>query len=217
MPRKATLSKEKIKKKALKILQKSSLEGVTMRKLSAALRVEAMSLYNYYPSKEVLLDDLVDHVFESIDWQPEFGQPWKAQIYDRCCQLRKALLDHPWALGLLESRKNPGFQTLLHHNNVIGCFVESGMSIDNAGHAYALIDSYVYGFVLQELTLAKEADHDINQVAESMLEDFPQDQLPYLYEFTVHKVVGKNYNFGDEFEVGLNLVLNSLKDKQGER
>ena len=60
---------------------------------------------------------------------------------------------HPWAIGLLETRTRPGPATLRHHDANIATFRAGGFSIALTAHAYALIDSYVYGFALQEASL----------------------------------------------------------------
>ena len=50
----------------------------------------------------------------------------------------------------MESRNTPGPATLQHHDAVIGALLEAGFSVAMAAHAYALLDSYIYGFALQE-------------------------------------------------------------------
>jgi Tetracyclin repressor-like, C-terminal domain len=51
---------------------------------------------------------------------------------------------------LMESRTSPGAATLRHHDAVLGCLAGAGFSLELAAHAYAALDSYIYGFALQE-------------------------------------------------------------------
>ena len=67
----------------------------------------------------------------------------------RAGSARQALSRHRWAIGLLESRTNPGPATLKHHDAVIGALRAAGFSVEMTAHAYALIDAYVYGFALR--------------------------------------------------------------------
>ncbi len=60
---------------------------------------------------------------------------------------------HPWAVALMSTRTSPGPATLRHHDAVIGCLRTAGFSITMAAHAFSLLDSYIYGFALQEATL----------------------------------------------------------------
>ena len=77
-------------------------------------------------------------------------------------------------------------------------------------HAYALIDSYVYGFALQEAALPFEGSDTAAAVAGSMIEEFSSGQYPHLLELSAQHVLQPGYAFGDEFDFGLNLILDGL-------
>jgi hypothetical protein len=109
----------------------------------------------------------------------------------------------------MESRTNPGPATLKHHDANIGTLRAAGFSIAMTAHAYALIDSFVYGFALQEAALPFEAD-TVAEVAAPMMELFTTGQYPHLVELTVDHVLQPGYDFGDEFEFGLTLILDGL-------
>jgi hypothetical protein len=70
----------------------------------------------------------------------------------RAISMRQALLRHRWAVGLMEARKRPGPADLRHHNAVFACLREAGFSFQTAVHTYSALDSYIYGFALQEKT-----------------------------------------------------------------
>ena len=63
---------------------------------------------------------------------------------------RTVLRQHPWALGMLESRPTPGPALLRHHDRVLGCLMTAGFPAALATHAFSTIDAFVYGFVLTE-------------------------------------------------------------------
>jgi hypothetical protein len=110
----------------------------------------------------------------------------------------------------MESRTRPGPANLRHHDAVIGRLREAGFSIKLAVHAFSALDSYVYGFALQEQTLPFETPEELAEVAESMLHQFPADEYPHLAE-TIVELTKSSYQFADEFEVGLDLILDGLE------
>jgi hypothetical protein len=123
---------------------------------------------------------------------------------------RQALKRHPWAIGLMESRTAPGHATLRHHDAVIGALRAGGFSVEMTAHAYALLDSYVYGFALQEASLPFKGPETVGEVAEPMMRQFPVGEYPHLVEMATEFVLQPGYDFGDEFEFGLNLILDAL-------
>ena len=100
--------------------------------------------------------------------------------------------------------------TLQHHDAVIGCLRAGGFSVRGAAHAFATIDAYVYGFAVQELSLPMEPGEDTSELAIEILASAPADQLPHLAEMTAEFVGRPDYAFANEFEPGLDLILDAL-------
>ncbi|TDO35175.1 tetracycline repressor-like protein [Kribbella sp. VKM Ac-2527] len=123
------------------------------------------------------------------------------------------LARHPWAIGLLETRTSPGPATLRHHDAVLGTLRTAGFSVQLTAHAYALLDSYVYGFALQETSLPFDGPDTVADVAEPMMAPFSTGEYPYLVELATEHVLQPGYDFGDEFEFGLNLILDALANE----
>ena len=136
------LSRERVLSAALKIADKEGLDGLTMRKLGAALHVEAMSLYNYFDSKEALLAAMIDTVFAEIEL-PMRGD-WKSAMRRRAISALEALSRHRWAVGLMESSTRPGPANLGHHESVLKRLREAGFPVALTAHAYSAMDSYIY-------------------------------------------------------------------------
>ncbi len=111
----------------------------------------------------------------------------------------------------MESRSTPGPATLRHHDAVIGCLREAGFSIVLAAHAYSVLDSYIYGFALQQASMPFKTSAEAVEVAESILRQFPTDAYPYLAEMTVQHVLQPGYDYADEFAFGLALILDGLE------
>ncbi|MCB0961268.1 MAG: TetR/AcrR family transcriptional regulator C-terminal domain-containing protein, partial [Acidimicrobiales bacterium] len=86
-----------------------------------------------------------------------------------------------------------------------------GLSWEMTAHAYALLDSYVYGFALQEANLPATGGVEMADLAASMIEPLPAGDYPHLAEFTVEHVLQPGYDFRREFEFGLDLILDALE------
>ncbi len=203
------LTRGSVVQAAVALADADGVEALTMRKLAERLGVEAMSLYHHVANKDQILDGMVDAVFAEIDL-PVVGRDWRVELRGRCVSARAALARHPWAIGLLESRANPGPATLRHHDAVLGTLRAAGFSVPGAAHAFAAIDSYVYGFALQEAALPFEAPGDLEEVAAGIMEQMPVEDYPHLTEMIVEHALRPGYAFADEFPFGLDLVLDGL-------
>ena len=214
-PPRATLSRDRVLRAALALADDSGIASLTMRKLGEALGVEAMSLYNHVANKIDLLDGMIDLVFSEIDL-PSGGADWKTAMRQRAVSTRKALSRHPWAIGLMESRSSPGPATLRHHDAVIGSLREAGFSIPLAAHAYSVLDSYIYGFALQEASLPFNTAEETAEAAQTILAQFRPDEYPHLTELAIEHVLQPGYDYGNEYEFGLDLILNGLERARAE-
>lgn len=204
------VNKDRAISAAIKLADAEGLSALTMRKLAGVLGVEAMSLYHHVANKEAVLDGMVDAVFSEIQLPRSGNGDWKAEILLRSASVREVLTRHPWAIGIMESRTAPGPAVLRHHDAVLGCLRGGGLSVAMTAHAYALIDSYVYGFVLQEVNLPFTDGDDLGELLDLMMPLLDADDYPHLVELTVEHIMKPGYSFGDEFEFGLNLILNGL-------
>jgi AcrR family transcriptional regulator len=208
------LDRELILCAALDLADQEGLSALTMRKLAQALSVEAMSLYHHVANKGALLDGLIDLIFAEVALPPLQGD-WKRALHTRSVSLHRALVRHPWAVGLMESRTVPGPATLRHHEAVLGCLRTGGFSLPATAHAYSLLDSYIYGFALQQLNLPfQEADGAADVVA-AMMTQMPAGEFPYLSEMAGQHVLQPGYRYADEFEIGLELILDGLETWRG--
>jgi AcrR family transcriptional regulator len=211
--RRRALTRERVLRAAISLADRDGIESLSMRKLGQKLGVEAMSLYNHVRNKVDMLDGMVDLVFSEIDL-PASGVDWRTAMRKRAISARQVLLRHPWAIGLMESRATPGPATLRHHDSVLGSLRTAGFSIDMAAHAYSILDGYIYGFTLTELTLPFSNSGEtarVAEIAETILEDFRPGEYPHLAEMAVDRATKPGYNYGDEFEYGLDLILDGIK------
>ena len=208
-PGRPALSRERVLQGAVAVADARGIAALTIRSLAQHLGVKPMSLYYYVANKNEILDAIVDVVFGEIDL-PTVDGDWRSEVHLRATSARHVLRRHSWAIGLLESRTSPGPATLRHHAAMIGTLRGAGFSIEMTAHAYALIDSYVYGFALQEAALPFEGSDDVATVVEPLIEQFSTTEYPHLVELATEHVLRPGYDFGDEFDFGLTLILDGL-------
>ncbi|MFH8662546.1 TetR/AcrR family transcriptional regulator [Streptomyces afghaniensis] len=203
------LSRERVIRTAVAVADEKGAAALTMRAIAEPLGVEAMSLYHHVAGREDILDGMVDAVFGEIDLPPR-DTDWKSALRHRADSARAVLRRHPWAVGLMDSRSRPGPATLRHHDAVIGTLRAGGFSVPMAAHAVSLIDSYLYGFVLQEVSLPFKGAAELDEVAGAILRDMPADTYPHLTELATEHVLKPGYDYADEFAFGLALILDAL-------
>ncbi|TDQ47206.1 TetR/AcrR family transcriptional regulator [Actinorugispora endophytica] len=208
-PRKpGVLNRDRVLAAAMELADADGLGALTMRSLALALGVKPMSLYHHVRDKEDLLDGMLDLVFGEIEL-PRTREPWRSEIRRHAVSARTVLARHPWALALAGTRTSPGPATLRHHDAVVGTLANSGFSPPMTARAYATIDAYVYGFVLQEASLPFE-DPGGADVAKSVMAGFDAGRYPHLTAFATDYLTQEGYAFGDQFEPGLDLVLDAV-------
>lgn len=206
----AGLSKERVVVEAVRLADREGVDGLSMRRLAGALGAGAMSLYHYVAGKEELLDAMIDLVFEEIELPPE-DTDWQSAMRRRSVSARQVLERHPWAIGLMESRTSPGPARLRHHEAVTACLRRAGFPVLMATHANWLLDSLVYGYALQEVSLPFDtADELADMVEDVYLPQLPADEFPYLNE-SAATLVAAGYDPAEEFTFGLDLVLAALE------
>ena len=212
MPARPALSRDRVVEAASRVADSGGLSSVSMRNVGKELGVEAMSLYHHIAGKDALLDALADRIFAAIEL-PDVDDPWRPAMAARAASARAVLSAHPWGLGLIESRRDPGPALLRHHDTVLGCLRRSGFPVALAAHAFSVIDAYVHGFVLTELNLPFEPGEATEEFVETLA--LPVDDYPHLAEMISEQVRGRQYAYADEFSYGLELILDGLEERLG--
>jgi AcrR family transcriptional regulator len=194
---------------ALALADTAGIDSLTMRRLGQDLQVEAMSLYNHVANKGDIIDGIVDLVFSEISL-PSAGSEWKTAMRKRAISAHEALLRHPWATSLMQSRTKPGAATLRYHDSVLGSLRNAGFTLVMAAHAISVIDGYVYGFTLQQINIPLQSTEQVAEVAEGILRQLA-GEYPHLAEMIVEHAMKPGYDYAEEFDFGLDLILDGLE------
>jgi AcrR family transcriptional regulator len=206
------LSKERVLRAAVAVADEGGVDALSMRKIAQELGVVPMALYKHVANKDELLDGMVDVVVGEID-PPAGGTDWKAAIRQRVLSARDALLRHPWASQVIESRTSATPAVLAYMDSMIGIFRAGGFSIDLTHHAMHAMGSRLLGFT-QELF---DDTADVSpEAAAAMLREFA-GRYPSITEIVTAithddaSVVGQGCDDQFEFEFALDLMLDGLE------
>jgi len=204
------LDRDRIVRAAITQADAGGLEALSMRTLAEGLGVAPMALYRHVANKDDLVDAMIDAVFLEVEL-PTTSTDWATAMRRRAFSLRDALARHRWAVGLMESRANPGPANLRHHDAMLGTLRAAGFDIEGSGHAYSLMDSYIYGFALTKMNLPFESTAEISEVATGMLAPFSPDDYPNLVAFITEQAMQPGYDYAHEFDHGLDAILEALE------
>ncbi len=203
------LSRDRVLRAAVALADRDGLDSLTMRRLGRELGVEAMSLYKHVSNKDAILDGIVDLVVAEIEI-PTAGSDWKTAMRERAVSARQVLRRHPWAIGLFEARGFVGPTVLRYLDAIIASLRAGGFSVEAAAHAFWVLDSYVYGHVIQEVSLPIDSSNEFGEATQTTLEHLQNDEHPHLAELATLQATTSAFDYDTEFEFGLNLLLNAL-------
>jgi AcrR family transcriptional regulator len=217
-PARLPLTRERVLAAAMTLADAGGIDALSMRKLAQQLGVEAMSLYKHVANKDDLLDGLVDQIFAQMT-PPSPHDDWRVGLRARADSVRQALLRHRWAAPLIESRVSPGPARLRHHDRVLGALRGAGFSVALAYSAFLTIDSYIYGFVLQEVWWPFSHD-ERPEVIDALRPAISPTEYPHLVE-VMNLVMAQTSppdrdltavasSYDADFSFGLDLILDGL-------
>lgn len=217
--KRAPLSRDRLLAAAVEIADAEGVGAVTMRRVSAAVGVEAMSLYHHLPGKEALLDGLVDTVGAEVAEQirvveeAEGSLEWAATLRRRFLTARTVMLRHPWAPGLIGSRTSIPPSAYAIYENLLATMIGAGFSYHLAHRALHSFGSMPLGFVQELFNPAAGADAD----------EMPEAELAAMAEVLPHltaMVAAELHDNNDdvlgwcdsqaEFEFTLDLLLDGF-------
>jgi AcrR family transcriptional regulator len=210
--RRIALTRERVLRTAVAFADQHGIESLSMRKLAQELDVVPMALYRHVANKDELLGGMVDVVVGEID-PPLTDADWKTAMRERILSARRALLRHPWASRVMESRATPTPVVLDYMDSMIGLFRTGGFSLDVTHHAMHAMGSRMFGFT-QELF---NDTTDVDPAAQAAMWGSMAGTYPYIFEIFTSishddsSVVGPGCDDQFEFEFALDLMLDGLE------
>lgn len=212
--RRAPLSRDRVLRAAVALADDSGIDSLSMRRLADELHVVPMALYKHVANKEELLDGMLDVVVAEID-PPDSGADWKGAVRTRILSARRALLRHPWASRVMESRTSPTPVVLEYLDSMIGLFRAGGFSVNLTHHLIHAIGSRLMGFTQELFDDSRSRSLEPEQLAAMTRE--MGTRYPYVVEIAGaashegESVVGPGCDDQFEFEFALDLLLDGFE------
>jgi AcrR family transcriptional regulator len=206
------LSSDRVLHAAVALADRAGIESVSMRRLADELGVVPMALYKHVASKEELLDGMIDVVVGEID-PPVVGTGWKRAVRQRILSARRALLRHPWAPRVIESKQNPTPLVLEYMDSMIGLFRAGGFSVNLTHHVMHTIGSRVLGFTQELFNDSRTVDPEMQALMMRELgPKFPNVlAIATAASHEGESVVGQGCDDQYEFEFALDLLLDGFE------
>jgi AcrR family transcriptional regulator len=192
----------------MQIADTRGLDAVSMRRVADELGVEAMSLYHHVAKKEDILNGIADMVVAEME--PASGADWKAALRTTAISAHHVLLRHRWAARLLLSGTISQAR-LRYMDAMLGTLRRAGFSADMTDHAYHALDSHIMGFTLWLVGMNLPSDEEFSALAAEFLAQLPRDEMPHLAEHVEQHLRPRSDDDKDEFEFGLDLILDGLE------
>ena len=206
------LSRERILRAAVALADEGGIESLSMRRIAQELGVVPMALYKHVANKDALLGGLVDVIVGEID-PPAEGTDWMTAVRRRVLSARRALLRHPWASRVIESRTEPTPAVLEYMDSMIGMFRTGGFSMDLTHHAMHVMGSRMFGFAQELYDDSPEEGPELTAIMmQEMVERYPYvSELAAAITHDPDSTVGQGCDDQFEFEFALDLVLGGLE------
>ena len=213
-----SLSRQKIIREALALLEEHGPGALSMRRLADRLDVTPNALYSHVRSKADLIDGLVDQVYAGLDLDPDPTGDWTEQLTSLSHSIRAHLLAHPAVVPFALRQPGPGPHSLRLGEAIFNVLRPAGFS-DQAvvGTVHALL-TYILGFVALEVPRAGADPQTSDEFVRRMWAFFsslPPGEFPHhvqLAPLLAHISTDDQYQFGIRtFLAGLNAQQPDLK------
>jgi AcrR family transcriptional regulator len=150
MTERTPLTRDRIIAAAVEIVDANGVDALSMRKLGAALGVEAMSLYNHVVNKDDVLDRILDQVLAEIE-RPSPSLPWDEQVRSLAHGFRRAGHRHPGVFPLFGSRSIASLEGFRPLEQSYAALRGAGLSPEDALDGFTALAAFAFGYVLTEL------------------------------------------------------------------
>lgn len=208
----APITRALILRTALAILDRDGESGLSMRRLSEALKRDPTVLYRHVPNKAAVLDGVVEVVLSQLvvdSADPDWADQLRLVAHD----FRRLALAHPNVVPLLVTRplatslgqRPPG--TLRPLEAVLTLLTSAGFAGVDALHIYRVLFAYLHGHILDELQEIVERPEESDHVLRLGLHRLPITEFPRLRELAP---VLASYDGAAELDRGLDLILSGL-------
>lgn len=200
----AKLNRDVIARAGLRLLDKSGIEGVTLRALAAELGVQAPTLYWHVKSKQDIFRAMAVAITQdaaALMTTADAGAPWHDRLTSWAQALRQSIGSHRDGGRVFAGTFAPDPATFYVTEAALQAWQEAGLPLAEAARRTVLIRHFVVGFCIEEQELA-----GLSETAR--LDDFRTGADPTRFPLTSQALPTILKTSADErFQLGLQLML----------
>jgi AcrR family transcriptional regulator len=211
------LSRAAILEAALRIVDREGIEGLTMRRLAAALGVNPMSIYHHLPGKAAVLSGLVELVFSEMRVAaPADGASWQERVKQAARAYRRVLRAHPnLALQVVSDTAAVADVVVVAGERFYQAFEQAGLPPRSVFEAVNTVVDFIHGFMLGEASSAS-ATFDVGPDLIERVRALPPGTAPALTRIVeALGEPGLRYDYDSGFETGLDLLVRGIEAARG--
>jgi TetR/AcrR family tetracycline transcriptional repressor len=210
VPARPRVTLEEVVRRALDILDEDGIDGLTMRRLAERMKIKAASLYNHVSGKDELLTLVADEICGELT-EINHGTNWRTQLKTVAIEFRRVLISHRDGARVLAATAPIGPNRLQIIERILSALVRAGFSAEEAIDASWVHNSYVVGFVLDEMLGRPSDTASFTRILEKekrWLKSLPNEQYPTLVSLADQLV---NAPPDRRFEFGLSALLDGFE------
>jgi AcrR family transcriptional regulator len=203
--RRQPLERRVIAEKALELIDSDGLEALSMRRLGAALGVEAMTLYHHFHNKAELLDGVLELLVEEMEVGLVENDPPLQRLRRLFENVRQIAIRHPSAYVLVPTRRFRTLPALQFYERLLQIFRDAGFDAEASARYFRVLAGFVSGTGLAEIG-SRGLQPDATPI---ILEDFSDNaSFPRVTEVVPHLKVTKLDRI---FAFGLDLIFGAME------
>lgn len=212
----AAFAPEEVVVAAMDIADAEGLGAVTMQAVSARLGYTTMAIYRYFPSKDALIDAIVD---AGLGLPPRPAEPrgdWRADASRWAHAKRKMLCARPWLAELPFVAAPHGPNWLAWLEALAEPLSRAGLHPADVGQMISVIDGYTRGASDTSISLARARARGISEqewaaaVGADLGRAIGDPRFPTFATIITTPSDGRARSMEESFDFGLQRVLDGI-------
>ncbi|MEU1998020.1 TetR/AcrR family transcriptional regulator C-terminal domain-containing protein [Nocardia gamkensis] len=199
------LNRDEILSAAVELIERDGVEALSMRKLAAAVDVEAMSLYNHVANKDDVLDGVTGLFFSRIELPAASGD-WRADMRSLAEAARSAAHKTPRVATLALSREAVSDAGMVMTSVALTLFEQAGFGLDDSVRLVRTMTGFLTGSLLRELGIGQAGQ------GPRRAQRLRDSGIPIIARAADALSV---FDFDEEYEYGLELMLLAIEHELG--
>jgi AcrR family transcriptional regulator len=201
------LDRARILEAGLELVDAHGLAALSMRKLGAALGVEAMALYYHVPNKAALVDGIAELVLGQLELPADYDADWTNFIRAVARSFRQLGRAHPNVFPLLATVGFSNPSAIRPVEVVLEVLCRAGLGPGSAFVAFVTLKSYVVGHTVWAIGEPYATDRE-GQLVGDILPPLSAADYPRLAAFAPQLA---ETEIETEFELGLELIIDGIR------